>query len=69
MAIETSDEILLQGISQCDLSKGMWYLDTGASGHKRGGRELIYDLTILTKVQYDSEMGRRSPSKERVRSF
>ena len=44
MAIETLDEILLQGISQCDLSKGMWYLDTGASGHMTGGRELICDL-------------------------
>ena len=44
MAIETLDEILLQGISQCDLSKGMWYLDTGASGHMIGGRELICDL-------------------------
>ena len=44
MARETSDEILLQGISQCDLSKGMWYLDTGISGHMKRGRELIYDL-------------------------
>ena len=44
MAIETSDEVLLQGISQCDLSKGMWYLDTSASRHMTGGRELICDL-------------------------
>ena len=44
MAIETSDKVLLQGISQCDLSKGMWYLDTSASGHMTGGRELICDL-------------------------
>ena len=44
MAIENLDEVLLQGISQCDLSKGMWYLDTCASGHMTGGRELICDL-------------------------
>ena len=44
MAIETSDDILLQGISQRDLSKGMWYLDIGGSGHMTGGSELICDL-------------------------
>ena len=44
MATETPDEILLQGISHCDLSKGMWYLDTSANGHMTGGRELICDL-------------------------
>ena len=44
MAIEGLDEILLQGVSQCDLSKGMWYLDTDASRHITGGKELIYDL-------------------------
>ena len=44
MAIETSDEVLLQGISQCDLSKGMGYIHRGASGHMTGGRELICDL-------------------------
>ena len=44
MGIETLDKIRLQGISQCDLRKGMWYLDTGASGHMTRGRELIYDL-------------------------
>ena len=37
MAIEASNKILLQGVSQCDLSKGMWYLDIGASGHITGG--------------------------------
>ena len=50
MAIEASDEILLQGISQCDLIKGMWYLDRAASGHMTGGKDLIYDL-------YDSYKG------------
>ena len=44
MAIETSHKILLQGISQCDLSKGMWYLDTSPSGHMTRGRDLICDL-------------------------
>ena len=44
MAIETSNEILLQGISLCDRSKGMGYLDTGASRHMTRGRELICDL-------------------------
>ena len=44
MAIEGSDEILLQGVSQCDLNKGMRYLDTSASGHMTGGKYFIYDL-------------------------
>ena len=44
MAIETSSEILLQGISQCDLSKHMRYLDTSAIKHMTRGRDLIYDL-------------------------
>ena len=49
MAIEASDEILLQGVSQCDLSKGMWYLDTGASRHMIGGKDLIYCLDDFYK--------------------
>ena len=49
MVIERSDEIFLQDVSQCDLSKGMWYLDTGASGHMTGGKELIYDLDYSYK--------------------
>ena len=44
MAIEGSDEILPQGVSQCDLNKGMWYLDTSASGHMTGDKDLISDL-------------------------
>ena len=35
MAIEGSDEILLQGVSQCDLSKGMWYMTGGKEPHDR----------------------------------
>ena len=44
MAIEKLDEILLHGICQCDLKRGMWYLDIGESAHIRRGKDLIFNL-------------------------
>ena len=35
---------MLQGISQCDLSKDMWYLGTGESGHMTGEKRFLCDL-------------------------
>ena len=46
MAVEETQEtdILLQGISQSDLSNGLWNLDTGSSLHMTGEKRLFYDL-------------------------
>ena len=44
MAVEESAEILLQDISQCNLSRGMWYLNVGASVHMKCEKDLIFDL-------------------------
>ena len=59
MAIEASNKILLQGISQCDLNKGMRYLDTCASGHMTGGKDLIYDIDDSCKGTVRSRDGSR----------
>ncbi|CAA6654616.1 unnamed protein product [Spirodela intermedia] len=37
-------EVLIQGILQTDLQKGMWYLDTGTSSHMTGLKSLFYEL-------------------------
>ena len=44
MAFEESYEILLQGIAECDLSRGMRYLDIGASCHMTREVDPIFDL-------------------------
>ena len=45
MAIEETDnDILLQGIVQSELEEGLWYLDTGATSHMTGKKNLFYDL-------------------------
>ena len=65
MAIEGSEEILLQGVSQCHLRKGMWYLDTSASRHMTRGKELIYDLYDSYKVTVRFRDGSRISIKGR----
>ena len=53
MIEEGPDEILLQGVSHYGLTKGMWYLDTGASGHMTGGKKLIYNFDDSYKGTID----------------
>ena len=50
MAIEEDDkEVLMQGISLIDLKTGLRYLNTGASGHMIGERELFYEFDNSSK--------------------
>ena len=45
MAIEEVDnDILLQGIVQSELEERLWYLDTGATSHMTGKKNLFYEL-------------------------
>ncbi|CAA7409068.1 unnamed protein product [Spirodela intermedia] len=36
---------LLQGAMETQIKDGMWYLDTGATNHMTGDRNLFYELT------------------------
>ena len=45
MAIEeTNIDIFVQGIVQSEREEGLWYLDTGATSHMIGKRNLFYEL-------------------------
>ena len=59
MAVEESNKILLQCTSQCNLNRGMWYLDTGASGHMIGEKDLIFDLDDSYKGKVRFQDGSR----------
>ena len=41
---ETDNDILLQGIVQSELEEGLWYLDTGATSHMTGKKNLFYEF-------------------------
>ena len=68
MAVEETQEteILLQGISQSDVSNGLWNLDAGSSLHMTGEKRLFYDLDESFKGKVVSQMTRRLTFKGEI---